>query len=116
MGADLQNDSKYEVCLGSILLKLNENIDSTIKKCNSDCITKEVVNILTTFLMSDDFIPFYLLTNKNFLLYICLVCGNQEDVLLFIKILLPLLEELKNLKFETKLWQAENSESEKKKF
>ena len=59
MGADLQNDSKYEVCLRSILLKLNENIDSTIKKCNSDCITKEVVNILATFLMSDDFIPFY---------------------------------------------------------
>ena len=64
--------------------------------------------------MSDDFIPFYFLTNKNFLLYICLVCENQGDLLLFIKILLPLLEELKNLKFETKIWQAENSESEKK--
>ena len=114
MGADIQKDSKYVQCLGSILLRLNDNIESTIKKSNSDSITKEIVNILSTFLMSDDFIPFYFLTNKNFLLYICLVCENQGDLLLFIKILLPLLEELKNLKFETKLWQAENSESEKK--
>ena len=114
MGADKQKDSKYVQCLGSILLRLNDNIESTIKKSNSDSITKEIVNILSTFLMSDDFIPFYFLTNKNFLLYICLVCENQGDLLLFIKILLPLLDELKNLKFETKLWQAENSESEKK--
>ena len=116
MGSDIQKDSKNVQCLGSILLRLNDNIESTIKKCNSDSITKEVVNIFSTFLMSDDFIPFYFLTNKNFLLYICLVCENQGDLLLFIKILLPLLEELKNLKFETKLWQAENSESEKKIF
>ena len=99
--------------LGINFGKIKDNIKSTIKNCDSDSTTKEVVNILSTFLMSDDFIPFYFLTDKNFLLFICLICENQEDNLLFIKILLPLFEELKILKFETKLWQADNSESNK---
>jgi len=107
-----KNETIKDDFLASILEGLNNDIISTINKSNSNSLIKEVVNLLSTFLMSDDFIPFYFLTHNNFLFYIFSVLDKQ-DTLLFLRILFPLFEELKNKKFETKLWQVENLESEK---
>ena len=113
MGSDKSKmDNQRENCLTSILEDLNDNIKSIIEKTDSLSKNKEVVKLLTSFLMSDDFIPFYFLTNGNFI-FCFYYLFRIQDKFLFPKILFPLLEELKKQKFENKLWEAENSESEK---
>ena len=113
MGSDQSKmDNQRENCLTSILEDLNDNIKSIIEKTDSLSKNKEVVKLLTSFLMSDDFIPFYFLTNGNFI-FCFYYLFRIQDKFLFPKILFPLLEELKKQKFENKLWEAENSESEK---
>ena len=113
MGFDQsKKDKQRRDCLLSVWKELSDNLKSTIEKSDSLSMNKEVIKFFITFLMSDDFIPFYFLTNGNFLFCFYYLCVEQ-DKFLFPKIMFPLLEELKKQKFENKLWEAENLESEK---
>ena len=108
-------DNVKKACLFSFKLDLNNKIEEITEENqqnNEEEVIKQVIDIIVSFLMSEDFIAFYLTDKENFLFNIFRACG---DYLLFIKILIPLLEELKNKKFETQLWKGNQFKKEKEK-
>ena len=89
------------------ILKYAEDIKKSLRKYPNSYI-QEVVTLFLSFIKSDDFIPFMLINRENFFFYIFIMCevGKENDKFLFIKILFPLLEELKKSKFKSQIWEV----------
>ena len=68
----------------------------------------EIIQKLTLFLNSDDFIPFYISFKEKYLSLIIELCERYEKYLFF-KIIFPLLEELKRTDFGSQLKEAKQS-------
>ena len=89
------------------ILKYAEDIKKSLRKYPNSYI-QEVVTLFLSFIKSDDFIPFMLINRENFFFNIFIMCevGKENDKFLFIKILFPLLEELKKSKFKSQIWEV----------
>ena len=89
------------------ILKYAEEIKKSLRN-NPNSYIQEVVTLFLSFIKSDDFIPFMLINRENFFFYIFIMCevGKENDKFLFIKILFPLLEELKKSKFKSQIWEV----------
>ena len=80
-----------------------------LEKSKPNSYIQEIVTLLLSFIKSEDFIPFILINKENFFFNIFIICemGKENDKLIFIKILFPLLEGLKQLpNFESQLWES----------
>ena len=82
-----------------------------------DSYLQEIVTLLLSFIKSEDFIPFMLINKENYLFNIFIMCemGKQNDNFIFIKILFPLLEELKKSKFEDLLFEVNKKKKNEQK-
>ena len=90
------------------IFKFAEEIKKIVmNKDQSDSYVKEVISLLLSFIKSNDFIPFIIVNKENFFFDFFIMCdiGKDNDKYLFIKLLFPLLEELKKSEFERQLWQ-----------
>lgn len=85
--------------------ELYNEIKSIINK-NSNSYKKEIIDALIPYFISDKFFAFGGGYKNDFLLLIIEMCEMNEN-LLFLKILFPLLEELKNKNFENQLKKLE---------
>ena len=100
------------------ILKFAEEIRKiVINKNNSDSYVKEIISLLLSFIKSNDFIPFIIVNKENFFFNFYIMCdiGKNNDKFLFIKILFPLLEELKKSQFERKLWEINHIKKDEQK-
>ena len=90
--------------------ELFNKIENKIKE-KSVSYKKEIVNELVSFLISDKFFACYGSFKEEYLSLLIRVCEINEK-LLFLKILFPLLEELKKNKFENQLEKLEKLKKE----
>ena len=79
-----------------------------LEKNKPNSYIQEIVSLLLSFINSEDFIPFVLINKENFFFNIFIMCemGKENDKYIFIKILFPLLEELKKSKFKSQIWEV----------
>ena len=98
------------------ILKYAEEINK-LEKTKPDSYIQEIVSLLLSFTNSDDFIPFMLINKENILFNIFIMCelGKEKDKYLFIKILFPLLEELKKSNFDSKISEVQQIKEDDKK-
>ena len=111
MGTEIDKQITYIT-----ILKYAEEIKKIIKD-NPDSYIQKVVTLLLSFIKSEDFIPFMLINRENFFFNIFIICelGKEKDKYIFIKILFPLLEELKKSKFKSQIWELNHIEQEDQK-
>ena len=100
MGAEVNRQITYLT-----ILKYAEEIKK-LERNKPDSYIQEIYTLLLSFIKSEDFIPFMLINKENFFFNIFIMCemGKENDKYIFIKILFPLLEELKKSKFEDQIW------------
>jgi len=98
------------------ILKKAEEINK-LERTKPDSYIQEIVSLLLSFTNSDDFIPFMLINKENILFNIFIMCelGKEKDKYLFIKILFPLLEELKKSNFDSKISEVNQIKEDDKK-
>ena len=98
------------------ILKYAEEIKK-LKKNKPNSYIQEILTLLLSFIKSDDFIPFMLINKENFLFNIFIMCemGKENDKYIFIKILFPLLEELKKSKFEKQISEINHKKKDEQK-
>ena len=98
------------------ILKYAEEIKK-LKKNKPNSYIQEILTFLLSFIKSDDFIPFMLINKENFLFNIFIMCemGKENDKYIFIKILFPLLEELKKSKFEKQISEINHKKKDEQK-
>ena len=104
MGTDQTNDQITYIAI----FKYAEEIKK-LEKNKPDSYIQEIVTLLLSFVKSEDFIPFILINKENFFFNFFIMCemGKENDKFIFLKILFPLLEGLKQLpNFESQLWEA----------
>jgi len=111
MGTEMDKQITYIT-----ILKYAEEIKKIIKD-NPDSYIQKVITLLLSFIKSEDFIPFMLINRENFFFNIFIICelGKEKDKYIFIKILFPLLEELKKSKFKSQIWELNHIEQEDQK-
>ena len=111
MGTEMDKQITYIT-----ILKYAEEIKKIIKD-NRDSYIQKVITLLLSFIKSEDFIPFMLINRENFFFNIFIICelGKEKDKYIFIKILFPLLEELKKSKFKSQIWELNHIEQEDQK-
>ena len=90
-----------------IIFKYAEEIKK-LERNKPDSYIQEIFALFLSYIKSEDFIPIILINKENFLFDFFIMCemGKEKDKYIFIKILFPLLEELKKLNFERQLWEA----------
>ena len=79
-----------------------------LERNKPDSYIQEILTLLLSYVKSEDFIPFMLINKENFLFHFFIMCemGKENDNYIFIKILFPILEELKKSNFERQIWEA----------
>ena len=112
MGTELLNKQITYITI----FKYAEEIKK-IERDKPDSYIQEVIKLLLSFIKSDDFTPFFLVNKENFFFNFFIMCelGKEKDKYLFIKILFPLLEELKKSQFEHKLWEINHIKKDEQK-
>ena len=95
------------------IFKYAEKI-KTLEMKKSDSNTQEILALFLSYIKSEDFTPFIIINKEKFLFNFFIICefGKENDKFIFIKILFPLLEELKNSNFESLLWNASHMPKE----
>jgi len=98
------------------IFKFAEEIKKLVRE-KRDSYLQEIVTLLLNFVKSEDFAPFLIVNKENFLFDFFIICemGKDNDKYLFIKILFPLLEQLKVLEFERILYEINQINSSEQK-
>ena len=98
------------------IFKFAEEIKKLVRE-KRDSYLQEIVTLLLNFVKSEDFAPFLIVNKENFLFDFFIMCemGKDNDKYLFIKILFPLLEQLKVLEFERILYEINQINSSEQK-
>ena len=111
MGAEVNRQITYIT-----ILKYAEEIKK-LERNKPDSYIQEIYTLLLSFIKSEDFIPFMLINKENFFFNIFIMCemGKENDKYIFIKILFPLLEELKKSKFEDQIWEINHKKKDDQK-